>query len=215
MRLYRVLIEKDIRIEHIYRTSGMLGTWFSWKDENDNKYLGYMKKKEIQLLWILNSINEIVAEIKQRIKADLHRTDIEISETTFSSKKHLIAWLLIKTLNAEKQNVLLFFHDHGLASYNDCNDNKLNTNLDFSLANSICGYGVKSGFGGGNRIDYAGQNWWSNPVAFDTIIGNSITFGEFQNRETTSIFSGKIIEIDELIKDLLNGFYDTNLCAQP
>lgn len=47
--------------------------------------------------------------------------------------------------------------------------NKLNSELDFSLANSICGYGIKSGFGAGNEIRYV-SDYWGSQHCFDILI---------------------------------------------
>jgi hypothetical protein len=210
VRLYRVLIE-NVRIGHINRTSGMLGAWFSSrKTPSENNGCSYLKNKDIQSLWILKKSDEITAEIKQRIKEKIKQTDVELADDTFSSKKHLISWMLIKTLNAEKEGVTLSFrNDRGLASYDNCDANKINTELDFSLSNSICGYGFQSGGGSGNDIRYMRSNeGWGNPIEFDTLISNSISFDEFQNREENPILPEKIALIEDLMQELLNEFYD-------
>jgi hypothetical protein len=208
VRLYRVLIEENVRIGHINYTSGMEGVWFSWADIADNRYFNYLK---LETIISLCSTNNILEEIKNRIIQKLPKADLELSKENFSARKHLKAWLLIKTLYAEKiKGLLSFYKKDVLASYADCNRNRIIQESDFSLANSICGYAVKRGGSGGNYIRYAPIEHWENqnPIVFDTIIGNTINYGEFTNRENVPILQEKIAEIDKTIQELLDEFYD-------
>jgi uncharacterized protein with ParB-like and HNH nuclease domain len=206
VRLYRVLIE-DVRIGHINRTSGMDGAWFSRPGITDNTYLNYLKNNKFIML--LNR-RDIIGEIKNEIRRILLKEDLIVSKENFSARKHLKTWLLLKTLYAEQNAILLSFWDgYGLASYADCEKNKINPELEFSLGNSICGYAVKYGFGRGNLISYANQKWWGNPIAFDTIINNSISYDEFANRNDQSISHEKIAETDKKIQELIDKFYQS------
>ena len=211
VRLYRVLIEQ-FRIGHINRTSGMRGAWFSWKNSFNNEYLSYLEIDDYRSLWQIEEEN-IIIELKNRIKKLLPKENVLFSQESFDSKKHLKAWFLIKVLHIEEENGLLSFSDGGkndetgYASYNDCSENKINKNLDFTLANSICGYAEQSGRGGGNCIHYANEERWGNSSCFDTTIGKAITFKDFKNREEHEISPEKIEEVNREINNLIEVFY--------
>ena len=69
------------------------------------------------------------------------------------------------------KDVLLDFYDGkntGVAAYKDKNENILIHNLPFSLENSICGFGIKSGFGNGNYVHYTNENLWCKPNIINT-----------------------------------------------
>jgi hypothetical protein len=206
IRLYRLLLEEDVRIGHIERTSGMLGAWFSWKNNNDNVYLKYLKLPDFISLFNIEKQN-LLNEIKQRLKNNFAKENFNISTANYKADQHLKCWLFLKTFQAEKHNILLSHIDgNGIASYFDHKRNKLNSELDFSLANSICGYGIKSGFGAGNEIRYA-TDYWGKQHCFDTPISNFITKEEFVNRENKPIQYEKIEIINKEIQELLNDFY--------
>lgn len=206
VRFYRVLTESD-RLRGIYRAKYMKGAWFSKKTYN------YLNNKDFMSLCKLNNF-DLIKEIKNRIKSKIPQTDTVIDDTNFSAEQHLKLWLLIKVLYANTR-LLAFWEGrgtengegNGLASYDDCAKNKLNSELPFSLGNSICGYAVK----GRNRIEYAnGDDWWqnkNNQMAFDCSIGEVITENEFRNRDTTKISQEKINNINDKIKNLLDSFY--------
>jgi hypothetical protein len=207
VRLFRVLIEQEYRIGHINRTSGMVGAWFSKKNPN-KKENDYFKYLENNYFLSLLKATDIISELKANVKTLLPKKDILLSDETFTAEKHLKAWFLIKTLNAARHNNLLsFYEENGEASYENCDDNKLNANLIFSLGNSICGYAVKSGFGSGNYIRYTGSENWDNECILDKIIGITISFDEFKNRQETPIPLAKIVKINEEIEILINEFY--------
>lgn len=205
-RLYRVLLE-DARIGHITRSSGMRGARFSWRDANDDDYLKYLNNSEFLSLLQLKP-NQLVDELKKRIKLLLPRAELDRSDDNFTAHLQLKSWFLLKSLQAEKNNLLLHFYDgDGIASYIDCSKNKLNKTLPFSLANSICGYGIKSGFGSGNEVRYAPIEFWGDQRCFDTLIGDHVSLLEFKEREDIPISTLKITAIDDEIQVLLDNFY--------
>jgi hypothetical protein len=89
--------------------------------------------------------------------------------------------------------------------------------IDCSLGNSLCCYAKKSGGGSGNYIYYAKEEkWWNNPIALDTIIGDTISFNEFNNRNNVPISQDKIGAINAFVQKLIDEFYQNNdLCPQP
>lgn len=205
-RLYQVFLE-NFRIGHIERTSGMLGSEFSRKSLKDNKYLEYLNSPAFISLLSFEQ-NDMLNEIKARLKGLFPKDNFTLTDDNFKAKRHLKCWLFIKTLQAEKMNILLSFVDHyGITTYFDSASNKLNKALPFSLANSICGYGKKSGGGYGNVIDYA-TDWWGNQGCFDTTIGNFINLQEFQKREKSPISPETIKNIEVEIENLLEDFYN-------
>ncbi|WP_447767559.1 DUF262 domain-containing protein [Sphingobacterium faecium] len=205
-RLYRVLLEENVRIGHIPRSSGMKGAWFSWINANDDDYLKYLNNSEFLSLLQLKP-DQLVDEIKERIKLLLPKTEWNYIEDNITAEGHLKRWLLLKALQAEKNNLLLHFYDgHGIASYIDCFKNKLNKDLPFSLSNSICGYGIKSGASSGNEVRYA-INCWGDQRCFDTLIGDHVSLIEFQGREESPISQEAITTIDSEIQVLLDRFY--------
>ncbi|MCL2650236.1 MAG: DUF262 domain-containing protein [Candidatus Azobacteroides sp.] len=206
VRLYRILTESG-RLGGIYRAAGMKGAWFSWKSDS------YLNDKDFMSLCKLNNF-DLINEIKNRVKSKIPKTDTAIDDTNFSAEQHLKLWLLTKVLHANAK--LLAFYDgrstengegNGLASYDDCTKNKLNSDLPFTLGNSICGYAVKRY----SYIEYAtDDNWWQNKydeMAFDCSIGEVITGNEFNNRLTTKIAQEKIDNINDKIKTLIDSFY--------
>jgi hypothetical protein len=144
VRLYRLLLEEN-RIGHIFRRQGMKGAWFSSRvvDKNNaNIYFKYLSLKDFTSLFNKDE-KDILDEIKKGIKRLLPKEKIILSDNNFSVESHLKAWLLIKVLYAEKENVLLSFDDNNennvnnvIASYEKCDDNKLNPGCPFSLGSS-------------------------------------------------------------------------------
>jgi hypothetical protein len=214
VRLYKVLIE-NTRLTKPYYTNGMHGTWFSWKSANDNSYFQYLENDGFLCLLKHNS-DEVFSELKEKIKAQLKKEDVLFDEKKFSAKEYLKAWLLIKVLYAEQKNTLLAFYDgrgtengkgNGLACYEECNKNKLNDSLPFSLGNSICGFAVKRY----SYIEYANGDSWGNIDCFNTILDNSFSREDFENSKRRDnplpILPEKIAEIDKRIQALLNDFY--------
>ena len=205
-RLYKLLIGYPA-IGHIdYCSSDMEGAWFSWRNVNSTNFSKYLFDEKIISL-IRLSIPQLIDELENRIKYIVkEKSLIEINDDNFNVAKHLQAWLLIKVLYINSKNQLLGFYDgSGIASYKNCKQNKLNDHLEFSLANSICGYVIKNP---ANRIDYAGREYWGKIFAIDSILDESISYNEFKNRKEILISKEKIENIETSINRLINSFLD-------
>jgi len=203
-RLYKLLIGYPA-IGHIdYCSSDMEGAWFSWRNIDSDTFLGYLSDIKITSL-LRFTIPELIDELEKRIKFIVNKNSLtEINKDDFSASKHLKLWLIIKVLYCNSINQLLGFYDgNGIASYKDCKLNKLNPEMEFSLANSICGYAIKNP---ANRIDYTNQNHWSKAYAIDTIIGESISYIEFRNRKEKPISKEKIESVSVIINRLFHSF---------
>ena len=83
----------------------------------------------------------------------------------------------------------------------DKDKNKLVDDLEFSLANSICGFGVRSGFGAGNHVHYTNSNIWCTAHIIDTPFSD-IAF-EKENRTKEQIEKNKGI-IDYIMNLLIH-----------
>lgn len=170
LRLFRLFIDCD-EVGHIYRASwDFEGVLFSTLNREHLFKVEFMK-----LLKSDNVLNYCIAFNKKEI------IDNEIFNLTdFNVAKFIKAWLSLKVFYANQNNILLAFYDGnetGVAAYIDQNRNKLIDNLGFSLANSICGFGVRSGFGAGNYVRYTSEDSWNNPRIIDTPF-SAISFDE-------------------------------------
>lgn len=208
VRLYRVVINCP-EISHIKQTAGINGVKFSWRDPTSNYYLKYLKDNEFKSLWTLQDQETVLNEIKARLRRLLPRTSVELNSETFNAVKHLKAWLLLKVLSAEANNAALSFYDrNGIASYEDYKRNKLNRDLPFSLANSICGYAKKRGRKSYSRIDYCdNKDYWGSTVCLDTPVGDIITLSDFKARVSMPISIEAIDNVGKQIQILLDRFY--------
>jgi len=120
----------------------------------------------------------------------------------FSVEKFIKGWLILKVVNAENENVCLAFYDGketGVSAYINKNSNRLITTEDFSWGNSICGFGVRSGFGSGNYVHYTINDLWLNPKIIDTPF-SEIAFDEkYRTKEQIKKNNEKISELIEII----------------
>lgn len=212
-RLYKLLLGYPA-IGHIdYCSWDMEGVWFSRRNIKSNDFLKYLTDENIiSLIKIAPSMLE--AELANRIRSNVKEISLtEINDDNFNVAKHLKAWLFVKVLHANSKNQLLPFYDgSGIASYINCNKNKLNGAMEFSIGNSICGYVIKNP---ANRIDYATQENWGNDIALDTIIGDSVSFTDFKNRKSTLISEEQVLKNSNKINDLVCAFLNnTELQSQ-
>jgi len=204
-RLYKLLIGYPT-IGHIgYCSSDIEGAWFSWRDTKSKEYMKYLSDSRIISLLKVSS-SKLINELESRIRSIVKEQSLlVINIENFNAARHLQAWLFVKVLYANRKNTLLAFWDgNGIATYKDYKRNVLNENLEFSLANSICGYAKKSP---ANRIDYA-SNYWGQTHCIDTTIDNFISYSEFNNRQKTEISSEKIRNIQNMIDDLVGVFFE-------
>src|SRR5690554_788798 len=150
------------RVGHIYRASwDFEGVLFSTLNREHLSKLEFMK-----LLNSLDMLSYCTLFIKRKI-----RENGLFDLTDFNVEKFIKAWLSLKVFYANQQNKLLAFYDGkgtGVAAYRDKNSNRLISSEEFSLANSICGFGVRSGFGAGNYVHYTKKDLWNHPHIIDT-----------------------------------------------
>ncbi|REG99804.1 DUF262 domain-containing protein [Flavobacterium aquicola] len=120
----------------------------------------------------------------------------------FSTEKFIKGWLILKVVNAENENVCLAFYDGnetGVSAYVDKNSNRLITTEDFSWGNSICGFGVRSGFGSGNYVHYTNNDFWLNPKIIDTPFSEIAFDKKNRTKEQIKKNNEKISELIEII----------------
>jgi hypothetical protein len=177
-RLFRVFIGCN-KVEHIYRASwDFEGVLFSTLNRNHLKKLDFMK--------LLRS-NEMENYCTDYIISRVNKEYLFEFED-FNVEKFIKSWLVLKVFYANKNNVLLSFWDGngtGIAAYRNIDDNKLNLELDFSIENSICGYGIRSGFGSGNKVRYAeNKDYWLQSEIIDTPFA-TIDFENFRKKTIT------------------------------
>ncbi|MFE3869019.1 DUF262 domain-containing protein [Flavobacterium sp. LS2P90] len=177
-RLFRVFIGCN-KVEHIYKASwDFEGVLFSTLNRNHLKKLDFMK------LLRSNEMENYCTDYIISIVNKDHLFEFE----DFNVEKFIKSWLVLKVFNANRNNVLLSFWDGnetGIAAYRNKDDNKLSPELDFSIENSICGYGVRSGFGSGNKVRYAeNKDNWLQPEIIDSPFA-TIDFENFHKKTIT------------------------------
>ncbi len=160
-RLFRIFIGCN-KIGHIYRASWEFeGVLFSSLNRSHLLKVDFMK--------LLNS-NNLLLHCITFVKQCINEENI-FDVSNFKVEKFIKAWLSLKVFLANEQGDLLAFYDGngtGVAAYINKDWNKLIDNEDFTLANSICGFGVCSGGGGGNYVHYTGKDLWCKPNIIDT-----------------------------------------------
>ena len=193
-RLFRLFIGCN-KVEHIYRASwDFEGVLFSTLNREHLFKVDFMK-----LLNAENLLSYCIGCVKQKV------TEQNIFDLAdFTTDKFIKAWLTLKVFYANDQNKLLVFYDGketGVAAYNDRDSNKLIDREEFSLANSICGFGVKSGFGKGNYVHYTDKELWCNPDIIDTPFVDIAYEKENRTKEQLNKNKEKINEIIYLIQE--------------
>ena len=182
-RLFRVL-RGYCAPGHIDYTKDMNGAWFSWRAEYP-VYFHYML--DPALVRVLSACNreEILLRIKIEVRNSVLKSGIVenfvpcINDDNFKSMSYLKLWLTTKVLWAEKYGLLLSYRDgYGIAAWDDCQKNKIDVNLPFSIANSHCGY---ARLRPANRIDYVAEENKDKEDLFDTMISVNKTIDEVNN----------------------------------
>jgi hypothetical protein len=143
---------------------------------------------------------KIISFCKERISIKIKEID-SFNLENFSTEKFIKCWLILKVLNAEKENCCISYDEGaGIAAYRDKDSNKLLPSEEFSLSNSICGFGVRSGFGAGNTVRTKTQEFWlsSNAITHFT----DIAFDP--NYKTKNQIQKNQDKIDELIAEVAN-----------
>jgi hypothetical protein len=218
-----LLINNCNTVGHLWKCSwDFEGVLFSTLSNNRN----YLMKTDIKELCSIENEEKIIRFCKERISQIIQENNILKLEEDFTVEKFIKSWLILKVANAEKENVCLDFYDGegtGIAAYSDKDSNKLLPSEEFSLSNSICGYGVRSGFGSGNTVRYANQEFWLNSNTINTPF-NDIAFDWLQlkkyitktintpftniafdpNCRTKEQIQNNQIKIDQLIAEVAN-----------
>ena len=148
-RLFRLFIECN-KVGHIYCTSwDFEGVLFSTLNRV------HLEKEEFKQLCRCETayLQEFcISYIKKQIdELEL----FNLSGDNFDVDKFIKYWLTLKVFYADMKKTLISRYDGnetGVAAYIEKDKNKLIENLPFSIENSICGFGVKKGFGAGNYV---------------------------------------------------------------
>lgn len=194
-RLFLLFIGCE-KVEHKPRVSWDIeGVLFSTVSRN------HLKIEEFKKLCNHDSHdleNYCIAYIKNKIKElDL----FNLTEENFTTDKAVKCWLALKVFNANNENECLAYYDgnnsdEGVSVYKNVSSNLLVDSEPFSIANMICGFGVKSG-GGGSYIQYTGKDNWNKPNIIDTPF-SGIKYSKAE-RNIDQLSKNK-----EVIKDIIN-----------
>lgn len=171
-RLFRVL-RGYYAPGHIDYTKNMNGAWFSWREE-DPVYFYYLLDPALVRVLRADSKEELLSLLKEEVRKSVLKSGIvnnnlpNIDDDNFRSIPYLKLWLTAKALWAEKYGLLLSYWDGaGIAAWDDCQKNKIDPELPFTLANSHCGYAICRP---ANRIAYVSKENIDKEEYFDTQI---------------------------------------------
>ena len=191
-RLFRVL-RGYYAPGHIDYTKNMNGAWFSWREE-DPVYFHYLLDPALARVLRTDSKEDLLSLLKEEVRKSVLKSGIvnnnlpNIDDDNFNSIPYLKLWLTAKTLWAEKYGLLLSYWDGaGIAAWDDCQKNKIDPELPFTLANSHCGYAICRP---ANRIAYVSKENIDKEEYFDTQIS----------------IKKPIQEVDEEINELFQHF---------
>ena len=191
-RLFRVLRGYSAP-GHIDYTKNMNGAWFSWRAE-DPVYFSYLLDPALARVLRADSKEELLSLLKEEVRKSVLESGIvnnnvpNIDDDNFRSIPYLELWLTAKALWAEKYGLLLSYWDGaGIAAWDDCQKNKIDPELPFTLANSHCGYAICRP---ANRIAYVSKEDIDKEEYFDTQIS----------------IKKSIPEVDEEINELFQHF---------
>ena len=195
-----LLMNNCNKVGHLWKCSwDFEGVLFSTLSTNRN----YLRKTDIKELCSLEKEEKIISFCKERISTKIKEID-SINLENFSTEKFIKWWLILKVLNAEKENCCISYYDGdgtGIAAYRDKDSNKLLPSEEFSLSNSICGFGVRSGFGAGNTVRTTTLEFWLNSNAIDTPFTDVAFDPNYWTKEQIQKNQDKI---DELIAEVEN-----------
>lgn len=169
-RLFRIYAGIN-KIKCFYRCNNLQGVTFSQHNRNH-----LVREPICSFLQLLRS-DDIFKFCHEFIKTAINDEQVfYLNDENFSSPKLVKAWLALKVFGANKVNKKLELYDGnetGVSAYDKCNQNKIFTNLPFSLENAICGFAVKSG-GGSSYVHYTNSlpNYWCQPNIIDTPFAN-------------------------------------------
>lgn len=195
-RLFRVL-RGYYAPGHIDYTKNMNGAWFSWREEHP-VYFYYLLDPALMRVLKADSKEELLLFLKEEVRKSVLKSGIvnnnlpNIDDDNFKSIPYLKLWLTAKVLWAEKYGLLLSYWDGaGIAAWDDCQKNKIDPELPFTLANSHCGYAICRP---ANRIAYVSKENIDKEEYFDTQIS----------------IKKRIQEVDEEVNELFQHFLKNN-----
>ena len=193
-----LLMNNCNKVGHIDRSSWSLeGVSFS---TIENRY--HLLKNDFKKLFSLNNNEDMLIDYcKERILAKINKDKI-FELTNFTTEKFIKSWLILKVASAEKNNNCLAFYDGngtGVAAYLNKDDNRLLDTEEFSLANSICGFAVKSGGGSEGRVHYTSNELWLKPDIIDSPFSDIVYEKEKRTQGQIQSNGKKIDELKKLI----------------
>ena len=193
-----LLMNNCNKVGHIDRSSWSLeGVSFS---TIENRY--HLLKNDFKKLFSLNNNEDMLIDYcKERILAKINKDEI-FELTNFTTEKFIKSWLILKVASAEKNNNCLAFYDGnrtGVAAYLNKDDNRLLDTEEFSLANSICGFAVKSGGGSEGRVHYTSNELWLKPDIIDSPFSDIVYEKEKRTQGQIQSNGKKIDELKKLI----------------
>lgn len=195
-----LLMNNCNKVGHLWKCSwDFEGVLFSTLSTNRN----YLRKTDIKELCSIEKEEKIISFCKERISAKIKEID-SFNLENFSTEKFIKCWLILKVLNSEKENCCISYYDGdgtGIAAYRDKDSNKLIPTEEFSLSNSICGFGVRSGFGSGNYVRTTSQEFWLKPYIIDTPFSDIAFAPIYRTKEQIQKNKDKI---DELVTVVAN-----------
>jgi hypothetical protein len=148
---------------------------------------------------------DITTQCISFIKDVINRQQLfNLTEQNFTTQKGLKCWLTLKTFEAFRNNVCLAYFDAnntGVSIHNSADDNKILKNEPFSLANFICGFGVKSG-GGGSYVSYNTNHLWLQNNIIDSPFDGIAQDVKNRNADQLIKNGAKINEIIQYIDNI-------------
>lgn len=192
-RLFR-LFSGIVNIGHIKGTSGIAGVKFSTFNRNHFDNLDFIK---------LIKNNNLEKYCIQYIRVKIKEEEI-FDLANYSAYKFIKSWLTLKVFHANETPKILAYYEGkntGVAAYWDIETNRLTSEYEFSLGNSICGFAVRSGFGRPSKIHYTSNDFWLSPKIIDTTFAGI----EYQNFEDDKKVTKEEIEKNQ---DDINSIID-------
>ena len=175
--LYRFLKGWGDGVGHVgYATWDGEGTYYHTYDYGMDYGRAY---RDADFLSLLASA-DLLAELKHRVADAFRPTGYELTASTFTPTAYLRSWLLLKTLVAADRGVVLnYWDDRAIGCYaGQADDNRLNDDLPFCMANSCAGYLFRS--------DVRRAEDYLNPSLFDAPLlapGSDVDGEAFENRK--------------------------------
>ena len=195
-RLYNVVCDVN-KISHIpYTAWNIEGCYFSIIYDTPEWINNPFVKK---LLLSDNIIVDIKNIVRDKLKDSIYSPD--------SHKRFLKSWLLLKTLVAEKNNVLIGNYDRAISSYTRITDNYIDKSVsDFHWGNVICGYAWK----GSGSVPATEKQYWDDKNNLDSPISDIEFISALYTKDNVSLSSEVISNGDASIHKLISDFLSEN-----